>query len=100
MSGNPPADAGGHLDVLPGWCYLNLLPGLDETFDARMMEGLRCFVDEVLGDHPHQFCAGDQWAVVAVGPPDAHEAERRLRHEFSIRLHAIDEAWEDDATAN
>ncbi len=101
MSADPLSSAGEHLDLLPGWCYLNLLPGLDEAFDARMMEGLRRFVDEVLGDHPHRFCEGDQWAVVAIGPPRAHDAEQRLRHEFSSQLHAVDEGWEDDdATAN
>lgn len=59
-----------HLDVLPGWAYVQLLPQVGDVFDDdRLWEALGDFAAQVLGEHRHRFCRGDGFAVVAIAPP-------------------------------
>jgi len=48
-----------HLDILPGWAYVELLPEVGKVFDDdRLWDALRDFADQVLGEHRHRFCRG------------------------------------------
>jgi len=91
-----------HVDFLPGWAYLELLPQMGEVFeDERLWTGLRDFADQVLGEHRHRFYRGDGFAIVAVAPPDAEDVAERLRDSFMSELQATcdpsdAQAWTDE----
>jgi len=64
-----------HLDVLPGWLNMQLLPQVGEVFDDDWLWGGLCdFATQVLGEHRSPFCGGDRIAVVAIALPDAAAA--------------------------
>lgn len=78
-----------HLDFVPGWAYLELLPQVGEIFeDDRLWDGLCDFTSQALGDHRHRFYRGEGFAVVAIAPPDAEGAAERLRDRFMSELQA------------